>query len=429
MSFNTADDFLAKLAMQAPKAKEEFKPKNRVLEKIYLNYPGNFGRYQIFPMDSIVTDFPFQTLFDTREINIPRKNLAADGTVNVYNAWIKLLPKSAYIMKDATGRQVSSLSAADELLLGQAHMVFDQLCNELDMRNNRAPEVTNLVRKRNYTVFFGYCLNKWGEGNSRTPERQNFCGLFVCTAKGFITSVEENITERTLMNGGDSSWIPSVYNRQLSGRDGFLMFSIQQNKMQAGYSVTASHEFGRAKNLEGIVISEEDAELMVDPVETFLGWQANRDDSAPGTRRLFNATITQEAITFMTEQLAAIRMAKQTGTTIAEAIENTNNLALANQPFTNNQGQTTNDPMLAEMAKEQETNFSQVDPSKLANNNAPYQTPPAAHIDPITNAPKTNPFGNSFGGQQNTNNGSAPFSPSFGSGFGNNTANDNGMPF
>ena len=114
---------------------------------------------------------------------------------------------------------------------------------------------------------------------------------------------------------------------------------------------------------------------------------------------------------------------------MANQIENTNNLALAKQPFTNNQGQTTNDPMLAEMAKEQETNFSQVDPSKLANNNAPYQTPPAAHIDPVTNAPKANPFGNSFGGQQNTNNGSAPFSPSFGSGFGNNTANDNGMPF
>lgn len=426
MSFNKTDDFLEKLAMQTPKAKEEFKPKNRVLEKVYLNYPGNFGRYQILPMDSVVTDFPFQTLFNTREINLPRKNLAADGTTNVYNAWIKLLPKSAYIMKDATGRQVSSLSAADEQLLEQSHLIFDQLCAELDMRNNRAPEVTNLLRKRNYTVFFGYCLNKWNS-DSRTPERQNFCGLFVCTAKGFISSIEENITERTLMNNGDASWISSVYNRQLSGRDGFLMFSIQPNKVQAGYTVTASHEFGRAKNLEGIAISEEDAELMVDPIETFLGWQAARDEnSAPGTRRLFNPTLTQEAITFMSEQLAAIRMAKQTGMTIADAIENTNNQALANQQFTTSVGQVTNDPMLAEMAaKEQENNFSQVDSSKLVNNDSPFQTPPAAHIDPVTNAPKANPFGNSFGGQQQSQ-GNAPFSPSFGGGFG---GGNNGMPF
>lgn len=91
---NRVDDFLSKLAAQAPKAKENnFEQKNRSLEKIYLNFPGNFGRYQVFPLDSVVTDFPFVTLFGTREINIPRKNMAADGTENTYNAWIKLLPK------------------------------------------------------------------------------------------------------------------------------------------------------------------------------------------------------------------------------------------------------------------------------------------------------------------------------------------------
>lgn len=421
MSFNKVDDFLEKLAAQAPKAKEEFKQKNRTLEKVYLNYPGNFGRYQILPMDSVVTDFPYQTLFNTREINLPRKNLAADGTENIYNAWIKLLPASAYIMKDATGRQVSSLTAADEQLLGQAHILFDQLCDELDMRNNRSEEVTNLVRRRNYTVFFGYCLNKWNT-DSRTPDRQNFSALFVSTAKGFVSSVQDNIQERTLMNNGDSSWLPLVYNRQLSGRDGFLVFSVAPNKLQAGYLVTANHEIGRAKNLETVVISEEDAQLMVDPIETFLGWQARRDDeAAPGTKRLFNPALTQEAITFMSEQLAAIRMAKQTGTTIADAINATNEKALQNQQYTNTQGQATNDPMLADMAAKtaQENTFSQ---AQIVNNNTdPFQTPPAAHIDPVTNAPKSNPFG---GNTSNT--GNAPFTPSFGSSFG---GGNNGMPF
>lgn len=424
MSFNRVDDFLEKLAMQTPKPKEEFKQKNRALEKIYLNFPGNFGRYQILPMDNVVTDFPFQTLFNTREINIPRKNLAADGSENVYNAWIKLLPKDAYIMKDANGRQVSSLTAADEQLLGQAYLLFDQLYDELDVKNNRTETtITGLARKRNYTIFHGYCLNKWNS-DSRTPERQNFSGLFVCTAKGFINAVNENITERTLMNGGDSSWIPSVYNRQLTGRDGFFMFSISANKVQAGYSVTASHEYGRAKNLEGIAIPEEDAELMVDPVESFLGWQANRDENAaPGSKRLFNPGIVQEAITFMTEQLAAVRMAKQTGMSIVDAINNTNAQALANQEYTNTMGQVTNDPMLADMA---EKTYSANPAQVVENNNSPFQTPPAAHIDPMTNAPqqpKNSPFGNSFGqGQQ----GSAPFQPSFGGGqFGGN----NGMPF
>ncbi len=435
MSFNRVDDFLEKLAMQAPKAKEEFKQKNRALEKIYLNYPGNFGRYQVLPMDSVITDFPFQTLFDTREINIPRKNITADGTENIYNAWIKLLPKNAYIMKDSTGRLVSSLSAADEQLLGQAYLIFDQLFDELDVRNNREQAITDLIRKRNYTVFHGYCLNKWSaDSNSRTPERQNFSALFVCTAKGFIDAVKENITERTLMNNGDSSWIPSVYNRQLSGRDGFFMFSISANKVSAGYTVTASHEFGRAKNLEGVNIPEEDAELMVDPIESFLGWQANRDDSAvPGTKRLFNPSLIQEAINYMSEQLAAIRMAKKTGMSIEDAINNTNAQALSNQQYTTTMGQATNDPMLAEMAnRAQESSFSQAsNPSRVVENNTnPYQTPPAAHIDPMTNAPeqpKMNPFGNSGGFGQQATESNPSFQPSFGNGgFG---GNNNGLPF
>lgn len=37
---NRVDDFLSKLAAQAPKAKENnFEQKNRSLEKIYLNFP------------------------------------------------------------------------------------------------------------------------------------------------------------------------------------------------------------------------------------------------------------------------------------------------------------------------------------------------------------------------------------------------------
>ena len=103
---------------------------------------------------------------------------------------------------------------------------------------------------------------------------------------------------------------------------------------------------------------------------------------------------------------------------VEDAIANTNAQALANQEYNNSMGQTTNDPMLADMAAKQaqENNFSQVNPAQVVdNNNNPYQNPPAAHIDPVTNAPqqpKSNPFGNTF-------------QPSFGSSFGNN----GGMPF
>lgn len=416
---NRIEDFLAKLAQKTPKAKEmDAAGKNRKLEKIYLNYPENFGRYQILPMDSIINDFPFVPLFGTREINMPRKNIGADGQASVYEAWIKILPKEAYQMKDDTGRVVSSLTASDEQLLNQAYMIFDQLFEELDARNNREPSVTKLIRKRNYTIFHGMCLNKWGVSDIRNPNRQNFCGLFVCTAKGFMNAVESNIEEKILMSGGDNSWLPQIYNRQLSGREGFIMFSISNNKTQAGYVVSVSHEYGKGKTLENNVISEEDAELMSDPVQSFLGWQAAKDENNnPYQKRLFNPSLIQETIQYMSQQLASIRMAKQSGISIDEAINRTNEEALSHQTPTNTMGEATNDPMLASMSG----SSVGVNPGNIVNNNNnPFQTPPAANIDPVTSSPVThsdpvqggNPFTNpGFG---SGNNQQPPFNPSFG---------------
>ena len=428
------DDFLEKLAMQTPKtsnASEDYK-KTRTIEKVYLNAPVNFGRYQIFPMDSLVQDYPFVQLFDTREISIPRKNITNDGVESVYNSWVKLLPASAYVMRDMTGRLVSSLTASDQEILNEARLMHDQLWQELDPTNNRnKKEITSLIRKKNYTLFFGYCLNFWPQGESRTPSRQNFSALFVCTAKSFTTAISEDIDEKKVINAGDVSFINSIYGRQLSNRDGFLMFSIGPNKMQAGYSVSVSHEYNRSKSLESYAIPEDDAELMQDPVETFLGFQSgarNSDEQVP-CKKLFNAKLIKESTSFMAQQLSAIRAAKQAGTSIEEAIKTTTMDALSGQTPTTPGGQVANDPVLTQMAEQNAAangGAQVVNPNSIINNNNnPFQSAPAAHIDPITSSPVMPNCGNTGG------NGHAPFNPGF-SGFsgGMNQPQDNsGLPF
>lgn len=430
------DDFLEKLSKQTPKANDsnDYK-KTRTIEKIYLNAPVNYGRYQIFPMDSVVQDYPFVTLFGTREINIPRKNISNDGVETVYNSWIKILPPNAYVMRDMTGRLVSSLTASDQQILQEAHMMHEQLWAELDPINNRdKKDITSLIRKRNYTLFFGYCMNFWVQGESRTPSRQNFSALFVCTAKGFTTMVQEDIEEKTIMNNGSADFINSVYGRQLTGRDGFLMFSISPNKLQAGFSISVSHEYNRARSLEGYSIPEEDAELMLDPVETFLGFQSgsrNDETQQVPTKKLFNASLIKEATQFMAAQLAAIRAAKASGTSVEEAIRITTEDALSNQSPTTSGGKETNDPILQQMAEKSASEGyggRVVNPNSIINNNTnPFQSAPAAHIDPVTSSPVE------FGGNNSNNGGEkAPFTPnpsfgnSFGGGFGN---KDDDMPF
>lgn len=422
------DDFLEKLAKQTPKTgnSSDYK-KTRTIEKIYLNAPVNFGRYQIFPMDSVVQDYPFVQLFGTREINIPRKNISNDGVESTYNSWIKILPASAYVMRDMTGRLVSSLTAADQQILQEAHMVHDQLWQELDPINNRdKKDITSLIRKKNYTLFFGYCMNFWVQGESRNPSRQNFSALFVCTAKGFTNTVQEDIEEKAVINNGNMNFIDSIYGRQLSGRDGFLMFSIGPNKLQAGFSISVSHEFNRAKSLESYSIPEEDAELMLDPVETFLGYQSgarNDETTQVPNKKLFNQNLIKEATAFMAAQLAAVRAAKVSGTSIEEAIKTTTEDALKNQVPTTPGGKATNDPILQQFAEQnaaENGGARVVNPNAIVNNNNnPFQSAPVAHIDPVTSSP-VNPG--------NNNGGHAPFNPGFGGSFGGGQQDDD-LPF
>lgn len=389
------EDFMAKLAAQtAPMQKNENRTKGRVLEKISLNYEGNFGRYQVLPLNDVITDYPFVKLDNTREICIPRKNVAPDGTESVYNAWVKLLPKAeGYRMKDATGRVTSSLTAEEDQLLSEAYMLFDQLYNEIDAKTNINIS-RDLMRKRNYTIFHAYCCNKWNFDGSREPVRSKFCGLFVSTAKGFTNAVEDDLKGQSIM-GEDISYIQNLYSRQLKDRDGFMMFSISRNKsVGMGYNVSVNHK-GNAKNmLQEYVITEEEADLMKDPIATLLSWQANREDaSVPAEqRRLFNAPLIKEAMAYMTQQLAAVRAAKAAGTSIEAAIKTTNETAFGNTPAAT--AKTTNDPMLQNQQAQQVNDFA----NAQAKNDAPFQTPPAAHIDPITSAPVNNNPGQGFGG-------------------------------
>ena len=125
---NSVESFLERLQSMSPKKKPTSFVKRRAIETVYTNAKANFGKYQLLPLTSVINDFPYVSLKNTREIKMPRKNVMSDGTPQEYSAWIKLLPKDAYTIKDpSTGREVSSLTAADESLLDQAYAIWEEL--------------------------------------------------------------------------------------------------------------------------------------------------------------------------------------------------------------------------------------------------------------------------------------------------------------
>ena len=351
----------------------------RTLDKLYLSYPGNYGKYQVMPMVSSVTGQPFEFLNNTREVKVTRKSQKQDGTETTYDAWIRILPPSAYHMIDSTGRLVSSLTSEEEQILAQAQQTFDALYIELGGREKDEAlrkKIAEHLRRRDYTLFHAYCMNKWNLNDMRQAEKSNFSALFVCSAKGFLQAVSDNVADTTLTSGNNPEWMNQVYNRELSGRSGYMLFSIALNVGgKIGYSITVNHAINNAAFMEQYHISQEDAELMQDPVESFLGWQASKDQ--PG--KLFNAKLIQEITSEMAAELAAVRAAKSTGGDVFAAMKKTSEMAANSIPAT----PMTNDPMLQQGMAPGATNPGAV----FGANNAPFQTPPASHVDPINPQP------------------------------------------
>lgn len=423
MSNNNLNAFLEKLQSMSPtNASKKVFEKKRTATKIYCSTPAAFGKYQLLPINSTISGFPYVTLANTREIALPRKNVNAAGEMSNYTAWIKLLPLNAYTIKDPeTGREVSSLTAADEKLLKEAYQVWEELWKETDARNNAMDKVIGkLIRRKNYTIFAAHATNFWSVGDMRNPAKSNFTGLFVVTAKGFLDIVSSSIQDQVL-NGAEGDWLDRIYNREKANRSGMMMFSI--NKQDApGFNISVTHNPNAGSYLSDVTISDEDMDMYQNPVEVFLGWQAsNQDQDKPSSeRRLFNAALIREAIDFMITQLAKIRMAKESGTSIQEAIEATNALALSDQPATDTQGRATNDPILAEMAEKAQANPGGYGNANVGGsmetivekNDNPFATPPVSHIDPISGAPAAQPFSK----------------PAFAGGFGGGNE-DNGLPF
>ena len=385
-NFNIAN-FLQNLEQNQPKSRDS-KPKSDVkIEKVYLSHPDWQGKYQILPMVSAETGLPLAFLQRVREIKLPRTITLQNGEEKESTVWIKILPIEAYTMQSADGRTVSSLTSADEELLRQVHNSFDILYDELGGNSKeRNPELNKTIsymRRRNYSLFYGRCVSHWGSSDPRNPKHSNFSALFVCSAKGFPEVIKSNITDSIITYGDPENWINQVYSRDLTGRTGFLLFSVNLGVGgQVGYTLSAQHVIGN-QQVASHVIPEEEAELMHDPIDGFLGWQADRRE--PG--RLFNRRLMEETLATINSQIASVRAAK--GVDMGMAAAMTSGMAMAgNEPMM----PQTNDPMLGQNVY---STPGMTNPGAVMNGNTtPFQNPPAAQIDPVTQTPVNGPTPN-----------------------------------
>ena len=369
------ENFLASLKQaQAQPKRSEDQTDRKYLEKVYLSIPDNLAKYQVFPMISTTTGMPFSCLYRTREFLMDRGR-GRDNDM----AWFKLLPIDAYQFMDSTGRLVSSLTQAEADLLAQAYEVFDRLYNVLSEKDKKT-----FTRYKNYTVFNAKCINKYELTNINNPVRSNFSALFVCTSKEFAGAIDKDINNQALNYGGNTDFVSQIYNRQLDHRTGWLIFTVDRKPNNGiGFAVTASHTANLNPSItENYVITEEEANMMQDPVKNFLGWQAG------DTNNLFNHKLINEMIENMSRMIAKVNSASSTldPQQVAQATQATAQQAVAPQQ------KLSNDPVV----REYQMNSNNVAPQQTmaqspqqvsSKNDDPYTTPPAAQMDPVTGAP------------------------------------------
>lgn len=270
---------------------------NKLVEKIYLSRPENHGRYQIFPMPSTVTGMPFIQMPKTREIKIPRTLRKSDGTEVTYEYWVKILPHSAFNVVD-NGREVSGLTSQESQLLTSVQMAFDRLYENMggyEKEKDKNLTISKL-RKKTYTIFFAKCLQKWGLSNPRQAERMNFSALFICAAKGFMETLNDNIQEISIEENNED-WLDQIYNRNLTGRTGYLTFNISLPQNIVGYKLSVDHKFNSQQYVNEAILPEE-AALMTDPVEMFLSWQVDKENN-----KNFNTRIMEETLAYINSEL------------------------------------------------------------------------------------------------------------------------------
>lgn len=368
------NSFLEQLHSATPQARSN-EPRQNILTYIHLAVESNFGKYQVFPMISEVTGNPYTYLYRTREINIPRK-----GTQDQFK-WHKILPVNAYQFVDSTGRLVSSLTSAETDLLTKAQGIFDTL-NDLFPESMGDKKKKDLMRVKDYTIFNAYVINKYGEKDLIKPERSKFPALFVCTSKKFAGEITKDIQMQSTNYGGNE-FITQVYNRELSNRTGWLVFTIGKETQGFGYRIGVSHAANLAQNVSGIyTISQEEADAMKDPVKNFLGFQAGDKPN------MFNQEIIEYEIEEMSKLIARVNSASVAfnASSVSNAQVNTAMAQQAPSPV------YTPDPIVAKYQQEHQNvapqqTMSQTQDQISSNNTDVYSNPPAAQIDPVTGAP------------------------------------------
>jgi hypothetical protein len=243
---------------------------NNSIKRVVMNSRGNQGSITILPFISKKIGNIYVKLENVREINGPTSIIdAPDG------AWYRLLPKEFY----------GELNEKESELYDEVSGLYDDLVS-WDYANY------DTLRKRNYSIFTGICLNHTNVEGAQVEGNIDQPCLVVFPSNSPIDALNTAIsTKRNILKERTVQWLQGIITPNNTGRKGAIVITFKKSD-GPGYTSSVSFE---TNNLdEGTIIvdpAKEFGEDIVskfdDPIHTFLGWCYDYDNKKYFCEKLF----------------------------------------------------------------------------------------------------------------------------------------------
>lgn len=283
MSAEEIDDFLADIM------NDKGSGSGNRLNKLSMTVPTNKGTVMFVPIAAASDGKFYKKIEDVIEIK-----QYTDLNDKVDECWHRLLPKSCY-----------------KNLSDEASKVYDEIVRRFDMLYDSGAfgfnlERSALVRRRTYTMFYGYVLSHVNEQGQPVKDSAGKPALLYYSTYKAMNSLASAIDAKKLTSNGSVAWVPRYFNKLPKGHQGAIVIKCEGGK--GGYTITTSFASNNEDNpylVPADLDLTESFEKCQDFLDDFMGWQGDKD------KGYYNHDLWEEMYyylgTFLTEDGSAVK--------------------------------------------------------------------------------------------------------------------------
>lgn len=151
--------------------------------------------------------------------------------------------------------------------------------NSLDATGKCGYDGDNVLRRRQYSLFYGVPIVKSGANEEKDKKTLNKPTLLIFPSASTVDALADGIKTKVTAMKGNKNWIPDVFNNKPTGRKALLSISFKKGNIgyDSGVSFEFNTEYGNVVD-PTFALSEEQLNMFSDMLGDFLGWNRGKNN-------------------------------------------------------------------------------------------------------------------------------------------------------